>query len=99
MDVPAPVGLSAMAERDTVTGRVWLDGDADGEHDDGEPGIDGALLRLAPRGQAGGEEAEAGPDGQFRFDGRPAGPYELSLLDSPAIARHPGPPRNLSPKT
>ncbi len=85
VEVPVPAGLSAATVRDTVSGRVWLDGDADGEEDDGEPGIAGARLRLAPRDEAGGDEAEAGPDGRFRFDGRPAGPYELSLIDSPAL--------------
>ncbi len=87
--VPAPVGLSAVAERDTVTGRVWLDVDADGQEDDGEAGIGGARLRLAPRDGAGAEEAETGPDGRFRFEGRPAGGYELTLLETAALGGAP----------
>ena len=92
IEIPAPAGLSATAIRDTVTGRVWLDADADGEHDDGEQGIAGAGLRLSPSNRQAGDETAAGADGQFRFEVPVAGAYRLTLLDTPALRGAPIPP-------
>ncbi len=85
VEIPAPAGLSAAAMRDTVTGRVWLDADADGEDDEGEPGIAGARLRLSAAGRETGDETTADADGEFRFEAPTAGPHQVTLLDSPAL--------------
>lgn len=60
-----------------VGDRVWRDLDRDGIQDDGEPGVAGAVVDLYTSGGVWAGETTTDAQGDYLFDGLPAGSYDL----------------------
>lgn len=62
----------------SVSGRVWDDGDADGQVGDGEDGLAGARVALLREGET-VAEITTGEDGQYAFSGLRLGEYTVRV--------------------
>ncbi|UYN88775.1 MAG: DUF3048 C-terminal domain-containing protein [Anaerolineales bacterium] len=54
--------------RAAITGRSWLDENANGLQDDGEPGLEGVLVQLLNSDGDAMDEKHTGPDGEYILD-------------------------------
>lgn len=73
-------GIVPPAETVSVGDRMWIDLDADGKQDDGEPGLEGVTIRLLDKDGNVVATQVSKPDGSYRFDGLPEGQYSIAVI-------------------
>lgn len=68
-----------------VGDRVWLDVDADGQQDSGEPGLAGLSVQLRDGANVLIGTQTTGSNGEYLFTGLPAGTYTATVLGAGAL--------------
>ena len=64
----------------TVGNRVWLDYDADGVHDEDEPGLENITVILLDASGNPIDQQVSGPEGFYLFTGLPPGTYSVEFV-------------------
>lgn len=76
------------ARKQSISGRVWLDANADGLQDTGEAGLTGAPIKLLAGGRVIASTI-TGENGRYEFTGDFEGEYIIEFLSPPGFAYSP----------
>jgi hypothetical protein len=76
------IDLDDCGKLGSVGNRVWLDANANGIQDSGETGINGVTVQLLNSGGTAFASAITSGDGNYTFNGVPAGTYTVNIVTS-----------------
>jgi hypothetical protein len=73
-------GVVAPAKTVSVGDKMWIDLDADGKQDPGEPGLEGVTVKLFDKDGNIVATQVSKPDGSYLFTGLPEGQYSIAVI-------------------